>query len=129
MLFNIYERYDLEVTRVDESWIAHRVEGGKRRRVELAIPPDLPEEESASIWTTYCTPSGPPGRARSAEDWLARKHENRPTIATTQSTAPLAVSTASRYCSCLIGPARKSTGSCMGAAPERSTPTTKKSAP
>ena len=45
MLFNVYGRYDLEVTRTDGSWAVYRVEGGKRRRAELAVPPDLPEEE------------------------------------------------------------------------------------
>ncbi len=52
MRFNIYGRYDLEVARVDEAWVVHRVDGhgpaARRRRADLVVPSHLNETEVAT---------------------------------------------------------------------------------
>lgn len=45
--FSIYGRYELEVGRDNDAWVVHRVEGGKRRRADLVLPPDLPADQIA----------------------------------------------------------------------------------
>lgn len=51
MKFNIYGRFQIEVRRVNDSWVAYRSELGKRNRLdELVIPPDLIEQELATYF-------------------------------------------------------------------------------
>ena len=48
MRFNIYGRFQLEVWREQESWVAYRLTPGKRVvEDELVIPADLAEHELA----------------------------------------------------------------------------------
>ena len=46
MKFNIYGRFRLEVIRENDSWVAYRVEPGKRAKMnDLVIPTTLAAEE------------------------------------------------------------------------------------
>jgi len=48
MKFNIYGRFDLDIVREGNAWIAYRLEPGKRLRLrELSIPAVLGEDELA----------------------------------------------------------------------------------
>ena len=48
MRLDVYGRYQLEVLRENDCWIAYRLELGKRIRIpELAIPPGLQANEIA----------------------------------------------------------------------------------
>lgn len=48
MKFNIYRRFQVEIVRQDEEWIAYRAEAGKRVRMdELVVPPGLAADELA----------------------------------------------------------------------------------
>ena len=47
--FNIYGRFELEVRRENDTWVAYRADLGKRSRVgDFAIPAELPAEELVS---------------------------------------------------------------------------------
>ena len=49
MKFNIYGRFQLEVQRENDSWVVHRLELGKRARVDdVVIPSTLEAEEIAT---------------------------------------------------------------------------------
>ena len=46
MLFDVYGRYLLEVTREEDRWVPYRVDGGRKRQVtDFAIPAELNAEE------------------------------------------------------------------------------------
>jgi hypothetical protein len=49
MKFNVYGRFQVEVRRENESWVAYRSELGKRTRLnDVVIPPDLVAEDLAT---------------------------------------------------------------------------------
>ncbi len=49
MKFDIYGRFQVDVRREDETWIAYRAEQGKRTRLhDVIVPPDLAAEEIAT---------------------------------------------------------------------------------
>ena len=46
MLFDVYGRYLLEVTREEARWVPYRVDGGRKRQVtDFVIPAELNAEE------------------------------------------------------------------------------------
>lgn len=48
MKFNIYGRFQVDILREDGAWIAYRIDGGKRVRLdEVVVPPELEAEELA----------------------------------------------------------------------------------
>lgn len=50
MKFDVYGRFTVEVVQEGESWVAYRVELGKRRRESrLVFPLDLPEAAIATF--------------------------------------------------------------------------------
>lgn len=49
MKFNIYDRFQLDVRRENDSWEVYRLEPGKRARVnDVVIPPTFAAEEIAT---------------------------------------------------------------------------------
>lgn len=48
MKFDIYGRFQVDILREDSAWIAYRIEGGKRARLdEVVVPPELEAGELA----------------------------------------------------------------------------------
>ena len=48
MLFDVYGRYQLEVTREGKRWVLYRVDGGRKRRfTDFAIPAEFKAEDVA----------------------------------------------------------------------------------
>jgi len=45
MKFDVYGRFRLEVTREEGSWVAYRLEPGKRIKISEPIPDSLEENE------------------------------------------------------------------------------------
>jgi hypothetical protein len=61
--FNIYGRFQLEVRRENDTWIAYRADFGKRFRLEdLAIPSDLQAEEFVSYLDAFYHEYAEPGQ-------------------------------------------------------------------
>ena len=61
--FSIYGRFQLEVHREDDTWVAYRAELGKRTRVDdLAIPAELPTEELAGYLDAFYHEYAQPGQ-------------------------------------------------------------------
>ncbi len=61
MRFNVYGRYELEVTRDGDRWSVHRLDGDKRRPADLAIPPDLPADGVATYLDDLLHEAARPG--------------------------------------------------------------------
>lgn len=48
MKFNIYGRFQIDILREDGAWVAYRIDGGKRARLEeVVVPPELQADELA----------------------------------------------------------------------------------
>ena len=48
MLYDVYGRYQLEVTREEKRWVLYRVDGGRKRHFsDFTIPAELNAEEVA----------------------------------------------------------------------------------
>ena len=46
MRFDIYGRFQLEVVRNGDTWVAYRLDNGKRRRIsDFIVPSGLPPED------------------------------------------------------------------------------------
>jgi hypothetical protein len=61
--FNIYGRFQIEVHREDDSWVAYRAVLGTRRRVEeLVIPCELTTEELAAYLDAFFHEYAEPGQ-------------------------------------------------------------------
>ena len=62
MLFSIYGRFQVDVRREHDGWVAYRVDLGKRRSVEgLAIPSELLEDEMANYLDAFFHELARPG--------------------------------------------------------------------
>jgi hypothetical protein len=63
MKFNIYGRFEIEVHREGDSWVAYRAALGKRRRVEeLVIPCELTSAELAGYLDAFFHEYAQPGQ-------------------------------------------------------------------
>jgi hypothetical protein len=68
MKFNIYGRFQVEVRRESDSWIAYRTAPGTRRRVEeLVIPCELTTDELAAYLDAFYHEYAQPGKR--VEPW------------------------------------------------------------
>ena len=61
MKFDVYDRFQLEVQRENDSWIVYRIELGRRVKLnDLIIPQELATEEIATflddIFHELCSP-------------------------------------------------------------------------
>lgn len=60
--FDVYGRYELDIERRNRRWIVYeRGEGKRRARPDLAIPPDVPEDELGAYLDDLLHEAGSPG--------------------------------------------------------------------
>jgi hypothetical protein len=63
MKFNVYRRFQVEVTRENDGWAVYRSALGKRSRVkDIAIPSDLRTDELATYLDAFFHELGQPGQ-------------------------------------------------------------------
>ena len=63
MLFDVYGRYQLRVTREDNRWALYRVDGGRERRFsDFAIPAELDASEIGRYLDDMLHEAALPGR-------------------------------------------------------------------
>jgi hypothetical protein len=49
VIFDVYGRFQIDVQRQEDAWVAYRVEPGKRTKIDdLIIPPSLEADEIAT---------------------------------------------------------------------------------
>lgn len=63
MRVDVYGRYHLDVCREGDRWVAYRLGEGTRRRDDLAIPPELSEEEIPAFLEDLLHELSAPGRS------------------------------------------------------------------
>ena len=64
LLYDVYGRYQLEVTREEKRWVLYRVDGGRKRRFsDFAIPAELNAKEVAGYLDDMLHEAARPNRS------------------------------------------------------------------